>query len=86
MGYNRPVCRFPAQPGTQLRFQNACHHAALVSLAESATLGYHQIRTDAEGHILPWYSAELSKAYDHNLRLVWSFWKGMEDCPNGVHR
>ena len=59
---------------------------ALVSLAESATLGYHQIRTDAEGHILPWYSAELSKAYDHNLRLVWSFWKGMEDCPNGVHR
>jgi len=60
---------------------------ALVSLAESADtakLGYHQIRTDAEGYILPWYSVELGTAYDHNLRLVWSFWKGMGDCPNGV--
>lgn len=59
----------------------------LVCQAESADttkIGYHQVRTDAEGHILPWYSAELGTAYDHNLRLVWSFWKGIDDCPNGV--
>lgn len=45
---------------------------------------YHTIQTDAEGNILPWYSPNLGEAYDHNIRLVWDFWKNMRLCPNGV--
>jgi len=47
-------------------------------------LGYHAIQTDYEGKIIPWYSANLGEAYDHNIRLVWNFWREMRTCPNGV--
>jgi hypothetical protein len=45
---------------------------------------YHAIETDADGNIIPWYSPNLGEAYDHNVRLVWNFWKGMRLCRNGV--
>jgi hypothetical protein len=45
---------------------------------------YHPIKTDIEGNIIPWFSPDLGKAYDHNIRLVWDFWKNMRLCPNGV--
>jgi hypothetical protein len=45
---------------------------------------YHAIQTDAEGNIVPWYSPNLGESYDHNIRLVWDFWKNMRLCPNGV--
>src|SRR5215217_6046503 len=45
---------------------------------------YHSIQTDEEGHIAPWYSPNLGEAYDHNIRLVWNFWKNMRLCSNGV--
>jgi hypothetical protein len=47
-------------------------------------LEYHLIKTDQHGMIVPWYSSNLGEAYDHNIRLVWSFWKNMRSCPNGV--
>ena len=47
-------------------------------------LEYHVIETDHEGQIVPWYSSYHGKAYDHNIRLVWDFWKNMKTCPNGV--
>src|SRR5215216_5225245 len=45
---------------------------------------YHSIQTDEDGNIVPWYSPNLGEAYDHNIRLVWDFWKNMRLCPNGV--
>ena len=47
-------------------------------------LEYHVIRTDQEGKIVPWFSSNPGEAYDHNIRLVWDFWKTMRNCPNGV--
>jgi hypothetical protein len=47
-------------------------------------LQYHDIRADAEGMILPWSHDDPAVAYDHVIRLVWDFWRKMEDCPNGV--
>ena len=63
---------------------------ALVSLPPIARarfqeeLAYHVIATDQEGKIVPWYSSNRGEAYDHNIRLVWDFWKNMRTCPNGV--
>ena len=63
---------------------------ALVSLPPIARarfqdeLEYHIIKTDQEGKIVPWFSSNLGEAYDHNIRLVWDFWKNMKSCPNGV--
>ena len=56
----------------------------LVSSAIAENLQYHAIQTDAQGKIIPWYSADLGVSYDHDIRLVWNFWKNMEKCPNGV--
>ena len=47
-------------------------------------LFYHDVRTDAGDHLLPWYSADLGLAYDHAVRQVWQFWNAMPPCPNGV--
>ncbi len=47
-------------------------------------LGYHEIKTDASGKIVPWYSPDPGEAYDHVIRKVWEFWKNMKSCPNGV--
>lgn len=48
------------------------------------TLGYHQIQTDRQGHLLCWASPDPAKAYDQVIRAVWVFWKNMGDCTNGV--
>ena len=47
-------------------------------------LGYHEIKTDASGKIVPWYSPDPGEAYDHVILKVWEFWKKMKSCPNGV--
>ena len=54
-------------------------HAALAE-----KLIYHDIRTDASGKIAPWYGSGPSQAYDHDIRLLFNFWKSMRNCPNGV--
>jgi len=46
--------------------------------------GYHEVRTDSQGGIVPWYGSGPSEAYDHNLRLIWNFWITMRNCQNGV--
>ena len=48
------------------------------------TLQYHTIRTDADGRIIPWVSADPRKAYDTVIRLAWNFWKSMETDSNGL--
>jgi hypothetical protein len=45
---------------------------------------YHDIKTDASGKIVPWYGTGPSQAYDHDIRLLFDFWKNMRKCPNGV--
>ncbi|MGA2812350.1 MAG: hypothetical protein ABSG16_13185 [Candidatus Acidiferrum sp.] len=47
-------------------------------------LGYHAIRVDRNGDIAPWYGNGPSEAYDHDIRLVWNFWRNMRNCANGV--
>jgi hypothetical protein len=47
-------------------------------------IGYHEVKTDARGRILPWWGAGPSEAYDHIVRIVFDFWRNMRNCPNGV--
>ena len=47
-------------------------------------LGYHEIQTDAQGHIVPWFDAEPGKSYDHVIRVVWDFWRTMRTDQNGL--
>ena len=47
-------------------------------------LVFHEIRTDGEGNILPWYSEDLGNSYDHIINLVWNFWDNMRIDLNGL--
>ena len=58
--------------------------ASSVRALNSEDLVYRPIETDRDGNIIPWYSPNLGEAYDHNVRLVWDFWKNMRTCDNGV--
>jgi hypothetical protein len=57
-------------------------HSAAAPGADS--IGYHPVATDSGGKIIPWYGDSPASAYDHTIRLVWSFWGAMRKCPNGV--
>jgi hypothetical protein len=48
------------------------------------TLVYHSIQTDSAGRIVPWFSPDPAVAYDHDLRIIWNYWNGLPNCPNGV--
>ena len=52
--------------------------------AAQDVLIYHPIRTDAAGHIVPWFSDDPGKAHDHTLAVVWNFWDTMRTDPNGL--
>lgn len=47
-------------------------------------LVFHEIRTDNEGKIVPWYSDDLGASYDHVINLVWNFWDTMRADMNGL--
>lgn len=49
----------------------------------SDSIIYHPVRVDKLKDILPWYSRNLGKAYDHSIKAVWNFWKNMEIDANG---
>lgn len=38
---------------------------------------YHNIRTDNNGHLVPWYDDDPGVSYDHILGLLWNFWDTM---------
>jgi hypothetical protein len=57
---------------------------AAASAPAAEKLGYHEIRTDSAGRIVPWFGSGPAEAYDHVVRLVWGFWRDMRPCPNGV--
>jgi hypothetical protein len=50
----------------------------------SQSIGYHTVKVDSGGRIVPWYGNTPPEAYDHVVRLVWDFWQAMRTCPNGV--
>jgi len=58
-----------------------CGHTARTTPAK---LGYHEIKTDAEGKIIPWYSASRGQSYDHVIMLVWHFWDKIRRDYNGT--
>lgn len=45
---------------------------------------YHDVKVDAQGAIVPWYDPSPAVSYDHDIRLLWNFWKQMRSGPNGV--
>jgi hypothetical protein len=45
---------------------------------------YHDVKKDAGGSIVPWYNESPAVAYDHDLRLIWDFWKNMRNGAEGV--
>ena len=58
--------------------------AHLFAQQKGELLIYHNIQTDQDGNIVPWYNADPAIAYDHNLHLVWNFWYNMRRDPNGL--
>jgi len=52
--------------------------------AQNEKLIYHDIKTDAAGKILPWFSDEPGKAYSHAIQSVWHFWDTMRIDMNGL--
>jgi hypothetical protein len=51
---------------------------------QSELLIYHNIQTDKNGNIVPWYNADPAIAYDHNLHTIWNFWFNMRRDMNGL--
>ena len=47
-------------------------------------LVFHSIKTDTQGKIIPWYSADLGKSYSHVVKLCWQFWQNMRTDQNGL--
>lgn len=45
---------------------------------------YHNITTDSNGHIIPWYSPDRGKSYDFVINQVWNFWNTMRTDKNGL--
>lgn len=51
----------------------------------SDTIQYHPIRINkADNSLLPWYSSDAGKSYDHILGLVWQYWNNLPECLPGV--
>jgi hypothetical protein len=52
--------------------------------ARAEQLSYHELQTDAAGQIVPWSSPNPAQGYDDVINLVWSFWRNMGQCSNGI--
>jgi hypothetical protein len=54
------------------------------SFGQQEMLIYHDIKTDASGKIIPWFSEEPGTAYSHVVQSVWHFWDTMRIDMNGL--
>jgi len=54
------------------------------SFGQPEMLIYHDIKTDAAGKIIPWFSAEPGTAYSYVIQSVWHFWDTMRVDMNGL--
>src|SRR5512136_2568716 len=55
-----------------------------VKVLSQDKLVFHEIKTDREGRIIPWYDPDLGKSFDHIINLVWNFWDTMRTDMNGL--
>jgi len=55
-----------------------------VLFSQPETLIYHEIKTDASGKIVPWFSSDPGDAYSHVIQSVWRFWDTMRVDMNGL--
>ena len=55
-----------------------------VVIAQPEKLIYHDIKTDAAGKIIPWFSEDPGKAYSNAIMSVWHFWDTMRIDMNGL--
>src|SRR5450631_4241501 len=51
---------------------------------EKEQLIYHNIRTDKNGKLIPWYDADPGKSFNHIVNIVWNFWDTMRRDYNGL--
>ncbi len=49
----------------------------LFQVGRSQVLVFHNIQTDSSGNLIPWYTSDPGLAYDHDLQLIWNFWKNI---------
>jgi hypothetical protein len=54
------------------------------SFGQPEMLIYHDIKTDASGKVIPWFSPEPGKAYSFVTQAVWHFWDTMRVDMNGL--
>lgn len=47
-------------------------------------LSYHNIQTDTQGRIIPWYNPDPGISYDHIVQILWNFWDTTRTDPNGL--
>ena len=75
------ACREPPPP----RYQGLDRDLVIATGEKvlSDTIGYHTVRVDQQGRILPWRTSDLGHAYDDVLWRVWRFWSGIEIDKNG---
>jgi hypothetical protein len=45
---------------------------------------YHDIQTDKNGNLIPWYDADPGKSFNHIIHIVWNFWDTMRRDFNGL--
>ena len=57
---------------------------AAIPCNASERIGYHEVKTDEAGKIVPWFGDYPVQAYDHIVHIVWNFWITMRNGPNGV--
>ncbi|MGI8960637.1 MAG: hypothetical protein ACR2IV_12890 [Bryobacteraceae bacterium] len=56
----------------------------ILAAGNADKIGYHEVKTDSQGKLMPWYGTGPSQAYDHVVHIVWDFWRDMRPCSNGV--
>lgn len=47
-------------------------------------LVFHEIKTDLNGNIIPWYSPNLGNSFDFVIQSTWNFWDTMKVDVNGL--
>jgi hypothetical protein len=57
---------------------------AALNLSAQEKLIYHEVKTDKNGHIKPWYNDDPGKSFDHVINIVWNFWDTMHRDMNGL--
>ena len=58
--------------------------SAFASVQAQNLLVFHDIVKDGNGNLAPWFNPDLATSYDHDLSLIWNFWKNYPTNTNGL--